>query len=1584
MKSDLETSVKNDNSELSAVVGALLDTLNDKNEQVNGAVHEAIKQISHRNPETVIHACIYYFELHRKISTTHTISILTIMIETLRDQTAELSDDLADSVAELAIKKLIPDYEKEASELLVALSRLYCNQAMGSLLNKLEPGVIPPCSTLRAMGLVASCNPFGMVPFMKLTLSFILPMLPQVQEEEQKITFCFLFGKFAEAINDYIVNLDEAPDSRIGKETFYDEMLAASEYFINSWLKLQKSIIMVKSILSALCPILPLLPEEDAGLRMGRLIPLLLNFCKNPMTRLSSTRLIALMLVNCTKNTEDKEVLRPFIDPIQQVLFELVNVTPFEAFRDALLTHYEVLQCYRALVILFPEEGLDKILQHLRSPANLQRSRALVVVRHLINTLPSEDDVSLQRIALSIQNILGDSNLKQMVGPVISLVAHPTLSLLPSQRIALVKFIVLRCGTMNEETQAYEEALFLLATTVDGAENWLWASLLKVLLDSTYISSSVPVLRALTVLAIKIMHSEGSESSSNTFKEFSGTKILARCLELSGIEKNRLAVINFLRSSASLFGHQLKPEWNKRLLDLSKILDNSTNNNEPLENELIWEQEMVDFLEKSVQLEGSDWAAKLSKELAGVISSPGVPIYLGAVTDNEEHLTLLIHLSRSYPFNGEYSRAVGIVSKRHLQPVINLMEAACEAEDSRKNPTKLLGLMKDSKAAATAEASKASLLRCYGEIFNKSNISEIYPSIEKNILTWIMKQVIDCKEITSKEAGLSALEQLAEAVHPEKLDNSLGLKSKGHCLAKLLTLLQTHAGYRPIQLYPQLLKTISSLLKIPPELTDEENQVLLRTIVDKILGASSEMNIILKNENEHKVICELGEICSEIISDSSNALAELVDSLIPWMQSKLLIERKITLMVLCTTLKSYHNALKYTFPGGKLEPGKLLGRIICWSADNERPLRSIIVDAVILTLEIVTKHRSTTPDNKLSKDLNKAKSILLTEEPPQDIYNGVKILSRIVCQQIASDEIISLAEGLVEGLLFREESSLAGAIALKQLFKIRGAEIPRSDLYLIDNIVGQMRQMENSSSRLLAASAVKSLIIHHPEEVMEHLLHQPLPPDRETEECWRQIGNSEEFGIMAIDFIINRLENNHLFSQVSPTTRGINDKNSTASLASLSGIIALRHLLQASQAEVLIKKRLVELITILIKFLSGWVHADAPISVLSTKFGFVPNRQACKINPYREVYAVLANLLTAINMTEASSIPNDVADSDLQPCESLISTIRLVIRCLLEQYKELLTNIAQSLGKLVTSQIYTQRAAVIVFYSELIGKVDCGTVWLDVVMNILLEAKTDSSYLVRKFSIIGLGKIHTLEPKQRNEYLENCITALLDGLEEPSNNNEGSQVVLESLRGLEQLLSLKIDQPVSPNVILLLKPFVEKDNWKIRHAAIKAIGSLSRGWMKSVKNNDDDVTDHLLGCIPCLTIKVEDSHETVAKAARDSLYDAANLLQCEPLTLTLRNHLAPTHEFNVENFYKDLVNCLVQELPSRAEELKNNIVRGYSRSENSSIRSTSVFILGFFGLPGPEEIQRMLQLLRDKESIVKLRAAKALALGFTV
>ncbi|KAL6261907.1 hypothetical protein P5V15_006990 [Pogonomyrmex californicus] len=1516
MKEELESIYS---SELSAVIGALLDTLDDKNPDVKWSVVESIERISKKNPEIVIHAAIYFWEMHKKISTEHMGSLLNVISNICRHSATSLSVDLVTSLAEIAVNELTGGTENEAAELLIELCKIHCMQATGELLTKLEPGIIPNPAIVFTIGKLAATNPYGMLSFVKITLTITLPILNQIREEVLKQAICFMICKFCEAINDYIMNGEDST-MEINKQTFVEEICSIFDFLMHNWLKTSRDSKSTEIILTTFVPMISLLPAQQNSERIVKLIPVCLNLCRKQNIRLAAVRVLAVIL-SYVENENDKEAIRPFIENIHQILFEFVSICPFEAARDVVLTHYEVLQCSRSLVVLYPEEGLDRILQQLKSPVTNQRARALVVLRHLINTLPSEDDGSLQRIALSLQESLGENGALQMVSAIVALVARPTFPLLPSQRVRFVRYMVSHCEAKSDDMEACSEALYLLATTVDGVESWLWPCLINALLDSTCTASVTSVLRSLSPLATKIIC---DENSSTNERDFPGTKVLGRCLELLSNPANRIAIVTFLKAAAPLLGHQVKSYWDEKLQELLQELlqDEQRNSQKNLKDitqqDLIWEKKMIEWLEESVKLEGESWGAKLADELALKTNTPGVAPLLASTCNNNAHITLLVELTRSHGTTKEFARAVGICAKRHLNIVLKLMEEFCIVEDARKAPMKLLGFVKDTKAAATAEAAKAGLLQSYAEIAQKGDPQKFFSVFEKHVLPWTIKQLHECKELSTKEAGLSVLEQVANAVHPTRLPESKGLRIKATALATLLGILQSSTGYRPLQLYAAILKAANSLIRIPPELNNEEREIFLSAVLDKTISASSEIALQLHPEVMQLVINELGNISSEIVSNSADALADLVDILLPWMQSKSNVERKTTLLVMHTVLQSYYNSLKYTYPGGKLDAGKLVGRILCWCADTEFALRPLAIDCMLLSLDIAARHRHVLLDNILSEDIQQIKKELMIDE--SSVFHGaVQRLANVVSQKIPNGEIVSLAEGLIEGLLFYGEAGLIAGIALSQHFQIKGSEISRTDVCLVDNIITQMRQMENMSCKYIASTAVVSLMKHHPEEVIEHLLSQPLPLDPGTAMCWKEIGNDDFLGLRALEMLLIKLESNNLFIEVTSSVHS--GRNNTASLLSLASIVGLKHLLESPHVESLINKQLPGLLSVLLKYLSGWLYADAPASLINTKYGYVPNRAAQKMNPHAEVYSILTNVLTIIQPNIVPNLPLEVAfTSETQAEESLISTVRILMKCILTR-NEILSNMAQSLSKLMTSTIAIQRAVAATFYSELIGKMErnCEAIWLDAIINTLHDAKADSSSLVRKLATIGLARIAYLDPKQVDEYFDSCMDALLDGLEETAGGEGGTEVVLESLRGLSVLFSVHYRKPINPRVVLALKPFIEKENWEMKLAAISALGAIATNWQKSVKSPDNDLIDHLLGCLPSLIIRLEDSNITVVK---ETLCKITSIVHNEKLSRVIHINLGPQAKFNFEDFSKDLINCLKEEFPQRAEELR--------------------------------------------------------------
>lgn len=461
--------------------------------------------------------------------------------------------------------------------------------------------------------------------------------------------------------------------------------------------------------------------------------------------------------------------------------------------------------------------------------------------------------------------------------------------------------------------------------------------------------------------------------------------------------------------------------------------------------------------------------------------------------------------------------------------------------------------------------------------------------------------------------------------------------------------------------------------------------------------------------------------------------------------------------------------------------------------------------------------------------------------------------------------------------------------------------------------------------------------------------------------------------------LLVKLEFGNLFSEVT-THSG---KNNTVSLPSLAAIMGLKYLLESPNMEHFVELHLSELLSVLLKYLSGWLYVEAPMSLINTKYGYVPNRAAQKINPYAEVYSVITNILMIIQPNVAQSLVAEAATCcETQTEENVISIVETLVKCISKKNENMLT-MAQKLSKLVTSTIAIQRAIVATFYTELIDTVNCGVIWLETMINTLYECKTDSSSLVRKHAIIGLARICHLDQKLFDEYFDNCMDAFLDGLEETAGGEGGTEVVVESLRSLSMLLQFQYKKPVSPRVVLALKPFIEKEYWEMKLYAIEALGAVVANWHRSIALPTDDLIDHLLGCLPSLIIRLEDTNRTIVMASQITLCNITDFLRNEKLAHVMFSHLGPEVKFDFETSAKVLINCLKEEFPQRAEELRNAVVRGYSKSENDNIRATSALLLGLFSSPRPEDIQRLLQLLRDRKSVVRIRASQALSFCYT-
>lgn len=91
-------------------------------------------------------------------------------------------------------------------------------------------------------------------------------------------------------MNEYLVNLEEAPDPNVGRESFSIEMHMAYDILTHTWLPASRDHQTTETIVTAIGPISTLLAPDPEGKRVAKLVPILLSMCKKSALRLSATR----------------------------------------------------------------------------------------------------------------------------------------------------------------------------------------------------------------------------------------------------------------------------------------------------------------------------------------------------------------------------------------------------------------------------------------------------------------------------------------------------------------------------------------------------------------------------------------------------------------------------------------------------------------------------------------------------------------------------------------------------------------------------------------------------------------------------------------------------------------------------------------------------------------------------------------------------------------------------------------------------------------------------------------------------------------------------------------------------------------------------------------------------------------------------------------------------------------------------------------------------------------------------------------------------------------------------------------------
>ncbi|XP_044100710.1 maestro heat-like repeat-containing protein family member 1 isoform X4 [Neovison vison] len=436
----------------------LLDAITDKDPLVQEQVCGALCALGEAAPEEVLGACEEYLRQHEKLAHPYRTMILRAVEVLVSSHIGELDKAEARAVTLLAssemtrAKELVCDWQRAASDVLVAVGKRFVGTVMEELLSKFQPGALPHCSVVQTLASLAASNVFGMVPFLTSILSTMLPMLGMAKHDAMRVAFCCALQHFSESILEYLADLDQAPDPTVRKDTFAADMLSAYDILFNHWLQSREAQLRL-AVVEALGPMSHLLPGEKLEEQLPKLLPGVLALYKKHAETFHVSKSLGQILEAAV--SVGSRTLEPQLDSLLAALHAQICV-PVESSSPLVVSNQkEVLRCFTVLARCAPDRLLAFLLPKLDASGERTRLGTLQVVRHVINSAASQMEVKKPFILSSMRLPLLDTNpkVKRAVVQVISAMAHHGYLEQPGGE-AMVEYIVRQCA-LPPKTEVY-------------------------------------------------------------------------------------------------------------------------------------------------------------------------------------------------------------------------------------------------------------------------------------------------------------------------------------------------------------------------------------------------------------------------------------------------------------------------------------------------------------------------------------------------------------------------------------------------------------------------------------------------------------------------------------------------------------------------------------------------------------------------------------------------------------------------------------------------------------------------------------------------------------------------------------------------------------------------------------------------------------------------------------------------------------------------------------------------------------------------------------------------------------------------
>lgn len=275
------------------------------------------------------------------------------------------------------------------------------------------------------------------------------------------------------------------------------------------------------------------------------------------------------------------------------------------------------------------------------------------------------------------------------------------------------------------------------------------------------------------------------------------------------------------------------------------------------------------------------------------------------------------------------------------------------------------------------------------------------------------------------------------------------------------------------------------------------------------------------------------------------------------------------------------------------------------------------------------------------------------------------------------------------------------------------------------------------------------------------------------------------------------------------------------------------------------KKRFPELFSLFLASIATYTNLTPPnkspssspntkaTNTNKSKFGFIPTKDAVKLNPCEVIIDTFKVYLENIEMERLAQVlsvhPQLASSTNLNKFMELLTPMAGALSGQLGMTSTTMEQVIDALADKISSPYDSQRIAAVGLYSQLVPLKPTGDI-SSMIMQHLNSALGDSNPLVRGFCIRGMAYVGNLNDNDIDKYSEMSLIALLKGIDD-NNSDCFINIPLESMKGLSRIImSIHKDKLESFQVSLAIRirTFIENSSSEIREAAILLFGDLCR------------------------------------------------------------------------------------------------------------------------------------------------------------